>query len=79
MLSFPLPTQILCKSALSTDIIRLMGIKFNMLINFNFLKFLYICCCTAHFDVYKVHKPTNALFIKLDKVLKFTLKITSTS
>jgi hypothetical protein len=25
---------------------------------------------------YKVHTPTNALFIKLDKVLKFTLKIT---
>jgi len=27
---------------------------------------------------YKVHTPTNALFIKLDKVLKFTLKITLT-
>ena len=25
-------------------------------------------------DVYKVHTPTNALFTKLDKVLKFTLK-----
>ena len=24
--------------------------------------------------IYKVHTPTNALFIKLDKVLKFTLK-----
>ena len=30
--------------------------------------------CTVHFDIYKVHTPTNALFIKLDKVLKFTLK-----
>ena len=29
-------------------------------------------------SIYKVHKPTNALFIKLDKVLKFTLKITLT-
>jgi len=28
--------------------------------------------------IYKVHIPTNALFIKLDKVLKFTLKITLT-
>jgi len=28
--------------------------------------------------LYKVHKPTNALFIKLDEVLKFRLKITST-
>ena len=28
--------------------------------------------CTVHFDIYKVHSPTNALFIKLDKVLKFT-------
>jgi len=34
---------------------------------------------TLHFDVCKVHTPTNALFIKLDKVLKFTLRITLTS
>jgi len=27
---------------------------------------------------YKVHTPTNALCIKLDKVLKFTFKITLT-
>jgi len=27
---------------------------------------------------YKVHIPTNALFIKLDNFLKFTLKITLT-
>ena len=27
---------------------------------------------------YKVRTPTNALFIELDKVLKFTLKITLT-
>jgi len=33
--------------------------------------------CTVHFDIYKLHTPTNALSIKLDKVLKFTLKITS--
>jgi len=31
-----------------------------------------------HFDTYKVHTPTNALFLKLDKVLKFTLKLTLT-
>jgi len=30
--------------------------------------------CTEHFDIYKIHTPTNALYIKLDKVLKFTLK-----
>jgi len=30
--------------------------------------------CTARFDIYKVHTPTNAPFFKLDKVLKFTLK-----
>ena len=30
------------------------------------------------FNIYKVHTPTNALFIKLDNVLKFTLKITLT-
>jgi len=34
--------------------------------------------CTVHSDIYKVHTPTNAIFIKLDKVLKFTLKITLT-
>jgi len=28
--------------------------------------------------VYRVHTPTNAIFIKLDKVLKLTLKITLT-
>jgi len=27
---------------------------------------------------YKVHTPTNALFIKLDKILKFAFKITLT-
>jgi len=32
----------------------------------------------VHFGIYKVHTPTNALFIKLDRVLKFTLKITLT-
>jgi len=32
--------------------------------------------CTVHFDTHKVHTPTNALFIKLDKVLKLTLNIT---
>jgi len=34
--------------------------------------------CTVHFDIYKVHTPTNVHFIKLDRVLKFTLKITLT-
>ena len=36
------------------------------------LFFLYRC--TVHFDIYKVHTPTNALFIKLDKVLKIYIK-----
>jgi len=39
---------------------------------------LFFYHCTMHFDIYKVHTPTNALFIKLDKVLKFTLKRTLT-
>jgi len=30
----------------------------------------------GHNEVYKVHTPTNAPFITLDKVLKFTLDIT---
>jgi len=34
--------------------------------------------CNLNFDIYKVHTSTNALFIKLDKDLKFTLKITLT-
>ena len=34
--------------------------------------------CTVHFDNYTVHTPTNSHFIKLDKVLKFVLKITLT-
>jgi len=38
---------------------------------------IYFYRCTEHFDIHKVHSPTNALFIKLDKVLKIALKITS--
>ena len=34
--------------------------------------------CNVHFGNCKVHTPTNALLIKLEKVLKFALKITST-
>ena len=30
--------------------------------------------CAVHFDIYKVHTPTNALYITLDRVLKFALK-----
>jgi len=33
---------------------------------------------TVHFAICTVHTPTNALFIKLDKVSKFTLQITLT-
>jgi hypothetical protein len=35
--------------------------------------------CTVHFDIDSVHSPTNALFIKLKKNLKFTLKFTLSS
>jgi len=41
--------------------------------NTNFKIFLYRC--TVDFDIHKVPSPTNALFIKLDKVLKFALKL----
>jgi len=38
-------------------------------------KFFYFSNrCTVHFDISKVHKPANALYIKLDKALKFALK-----
>jgi len=40
--------------------------------------FYFLYRCTVHFDIYTVHTPTNTLFIKLDKVSKFTLKITLT-
>jgi hypothetical protein len=39
---------------------------------------LFVYRCTVHFGIYKVHTQTNELFIKLDNVLKFTLKITLT-
>ena len=32
------------------------------------------CHCTVHSKIYVVHIPTDALFIKLGKVLKSTLK-----
>jgi len=44
----------------------------------NFYLFYFFNLCTVYFDIYNVHTPTNALFIKLEKVLKFTLKITLT-
>jgi cytochrome c oxidase subunit IV len=31
---------------------------------------------TVHFGIYRVHSPTNALFIKFENALKFTLKFT---
>ena len=46
----------------------------------NDLLHTYINCITYSIqsvkNVYKVHTPTNELLIKLDKILKFTLKIT---
>jgi hypothetical protein len=33
-------------------------------------------CCTVHCDIYRVHSPTNALAIKNEKPLKFTVKYT---
>jgi len=39
---------------------------------------IFFYLCTVHFDIYEVHTPKNVLFIKSDKVLKFTLKITFT-
>jgi len=35
-----------------------------------------INCSTSRLELYVVHTPANALFIKLGKVLKFTLKYT---
>ena len=43
-----------------------------------FLVLIFLNPCTVHFVIYKVLTPTNALFIKLDNVLNFTLKITLT-
>jgi len=37
---------------------------------------MYIYIYTGMVEFYKVNSPTNVLFIKLDKILKFTLKIT---
>jgi len=37
------------------------------------LKLTFFHLCTAHSEICVVHSPTNALFIKLGKVLKFTL------
>jgi len=48
-------------------------------LGFDFLFFFVLFLslyCTLHFDIDKVHTPKNAFYIKLDKVLKFTLKIT---
>ena len=36
---------------------------------------IFFYCCTVHFDICRVHSPTNALF-NLKNTLKFTLKYT---
>jgi len=38
--------------------------------------YFFFCRCTVHFSVIEGHSPTNALFIKFEKALKFTLKFT---
>ena len=47
---------------------------------FPFIILIIFYRSTVNFGIYEVqkfiHTPTNALYIKLDKVLKFTLKIT---
>ena len=35
---------------------------------------LFLYRCTVHFDIYKVHTPTNALFIKPDNDFKIYIK-----
>jgi len=44
----------------------------------NYTREIFIVVRTVNFDIYKVHTQTNALLIKLDKLLKFTLKLTLT-
>jgi hypothetical protein len=48
-----------------------------MLLSLHFNKYpLKFYRCTVHPEIYTVHSPTNAPFIKLGKILKFTLKYT---
>jgi len=37
---------------------------------------IFIYRCTVQFNVIRLYSPTNALFIKFEKTLKFTLKFT---
>jgi len=43
-----------------------------------YIDFYFFYRSAVHFDIYKLHTPTNALFIKLEQVLKFRLKSTLT-
>jgi len=63
-----------------SHLVQIWGPTVILFLVITFLKQVLSICfnrCTVHFDIYKVHTPTNALFIKLDKVLNFTLKIIS--
>jgi len=53
-----------------------MGFQHNPLFKELIKFFFFLNCCTVHFEIYPVHTPTNALFINLVKLLKFTLKYT---
>jgi len=53
-------------------------VKLILAVEIDFIYEFFFYRCTVHFDIYKVHTPTNVLLIKFDKVLKFTLKVTLT-
>jgi len=53
-------------------------LQFHDLFMYSVFKFNVGVTLKINYHYCKVHTPTNELFIKFDKVLKFTLKITLT-
>jgi len=77
VLKFTLKITSTCSKG-QADVICIYGSHVIRRLNDGYLHNHFLNRCTVHFDIYEGHKLTNALFIKLDKVLKFTLKIAST-
>ena len=69
-------TLLLHHSSLSKPYSVFLHFLISSIVCLNHLLVRRIVHKSEFFKFYKVHSPTNAHFIKLDRVLKFTLKIT---
>ena len=71
-----LPMMLLFLCTLLLTVVGLLCIVLLSCVYLCYLMCIFFYRCTVHFEINVVHSPTNALFIKLVKSFKFTLKYT---